>query len=79
MNLPLQDQAGSPGLHQIQAPSLGLQVEAVVLEGAGDRKTNGNVSVKGDHRPSAGLKQNLGKHSGCLMFEVVAFWVWVFS
>lgn len=77
--LHLQYQAGSLGRHQIQAPSLGLQAEAVVLEGVGDRKTTGNERVKEGRRACVELRQNLGKHTGCLTFEVVVFWVWVFS
>lgn len=79
VTLHLQDQAGCLGLHQIQAPSLGLQAKAVVLEGVGDRKRTGNERVKGDRGKSEELRQNQGKHTGCLMFEVVVFWVLVFS
>lgn len=79
MSLHLRYQAGCLGLHQIQAPSLGLQAKAVVLEGVGDQKRTGNERVKGDRGRSEGLRQNLGKRTGCLMFEVVVFWVWVFS
>lgn len=76
MSLHLPDQGGCLGLDQIQAPSLGLQATAGVLEGVGDRKRTGNESLFGR---SEELRQNLGKHMGCLMFEVVVFWVWVFS
>lgn len=79
VSLHLLYQAGSLGLHQIQAPSLGLRAEAAVLEGVGGRKTTGNERVAEDRRPSAEPRQNLGKHTGCLTFEVVVFWVWVFS
>lgn len=51
----------------------------MVLEGVGDRKTTGNERVKEGRRACAELRQNLGKHTGCLTFEVVVFWVWVFS
>lgn len=78
-SLHLQDPAGCLGLHQIQAPSLGLQAKAVVLEGVGDQKRPGNESGKGHRGTSEELRQNLGKHTGWLMFEVVVFWVWVFS
>lgn len=79
MILHLRYQAGSLGRHQIQAPSLDLRAEAVVLEGVGDRKTTGNERVKERRRACAELRQNLGKRTGCLTFEVVVFWVWVFS
>lgn len=79
VSLHLQDQAGCLGLHQIQAPSLGLQAKAVVLEGVGDRKRTGNERVKGARGKSEELRENLGKRTGSLMFEVVVFWVWVFS
>lgn len=79
MTLHLQDQAGCLGLHPSQAPSLGLQAKAVVLEGVGDRKRTGSERVKGDRGRSEQLRQNLGKHTGCLMFEVGVFWAWVFS
>lgn len=79
VSLLLQDQAGCLCLHQIQAPSLGLQAKAVVLEGVGDRKRTGNERVKGDRGKSEELRQNLGKRTGSLMFEVGVFWVWVFS
>lgn len=79
VSLHLHDQVGCLGLHQIQAPSLGLQAKAVVLEGVGDRKSTGNERLKGDRGKSEELRQNLGKHTCCLMFEVVVFWVWVFS
>lgn len=81
MSPPLQAQAGGLGLRQIQAPSRGLQAKAVALEGVGDRKRTGSESAKGHLGKSEGLRQNLGKHPEhrCSMFEVVLFWVWVFS
>lgn len=79
MSLHLQTQAERLGLHQIQVPSLGLQAKAVVLEGVGGQKRTGNERVKGDRGKFEEPRQNLEKHMGCLMFEAVVFWVWVFS
>lgn len=50
VSLHLQDQDGSLGLHQIQAPSLGLPAEAGGLEEVGDQKGTGNGGVMEDHR-----------------------------
>lgn len=48
VSLHLQDQNGSLGLHQIQAPSLGLPAVAGGREGEGDQKGSGNVGVNED-------------------------------
>lgn len=79
MSLHLQDRAGCLGPHRIQAPSLGLQAKAVVLEGVGDRKRAGNERVKGRRGKPEELRQNLAKRTGCWTFGVGVSWVWVFS
>lgn len=76
-SLHLQDQDGDLGLHQIQAPSLDLPAEAVVLEEEGGQKGTANGGVLEDHRQFVELWRNLGKHRD--WFAVGAFWVWVFS
>lgn len=77
VSLHLQDQNGSRGLHQIQAPSLGLPAEAGGLEEEGDQKGTGNGGVMKDHFVQQSL--NLGKHRGLLKIVVGVFSVWVFS
>lgn len=54
MSLHLQDQDGSLGLHQIQAPLLGLPAEAGGLEEEADQKGTGNGGVMEDHRQFVG-------------------------
>lgn len=77
VSLHLQDQGGSLGLHQIQAPSLGLPAEAGGLEEGGDQKGTGNGGVMEDQFVEQWM--NLGKHRGLLKIVVEFFSVWVFS